>query len=312
MAASQRPANPAERLQKVLAGAGFGSRRQCEELILEGRVDVDREVVTALGSRVNPETQAIRVDGIPIRKQRLSYFAVHKPAGVLSTSKDQWGRARVIDLVDAQERLFTIGRLDKESSGLILVTNDGELANQLTHPRYRVPKTYRVTVAGAPSQDVLHKLRRGLVLSDGPVKPQSVTIKKRLKQATILEVVLTEGRNREIRRMLARFDHKVLKLHRIAFGPLRLADLPSGAHRPLTRDEIRRLRAMDPSPVQKKVRRKKSSARIPKGGVPPKKEKAPTVRMGAVIGGRSSGSLTGRKPSSRTARKKSVGKRRSR
>ena len=299
----------AERLQKVLASAGFGSRRRCEELILEGRVDVDREVVTQLGSRVDPSTQAIRVDGIPIKKQRLTYFAVHKPAGVVSTSKDQWRRPRVIDLVDAKERLFAIGRLDKESSGLILVTNDGELANQLTHPRYRVPKTYRVTIAGLPSQEVVHKLRRGIVLSEGPVRPESVIIKKRLKQATILEVVLTEGKNREIRRMLARFDHKVLKLHRVAFGPIRLADLPRGAHRPLTRDEVKKLRSLDAGPAKKKARRKKSSMKTPKASKRSsrKKEGTPTARMGVVIGASAAGGV-GRKPNGRTTRKKPVGK----
>lgn len=232
------------RLQKVLASGGLGSRRDCEELIREGRVEVDREIVTELGTRVDPDTQTIRVDGVPLKLQRLRYFAVHKPTGVLSTSNDPSRRLRVIDLVDSRDRVFTIGRLDKESSGLILVTNDGELANRMTHPRYGVEKVYQVTVVGTPDREVIQKLRRGLVLAEGPVRPESVTVKKRLKQSTVLEIVLTEGKNREIRRMLARVDHKVVRLHRIAVGPIRLGQLPKGAHRELSRDEVRKLRTL--------------------------------------------------------------------
>lgn len=249
------------RLQKVLASGGLGSRRDCEELIREGRVEVDREVVTELGTRVDPESQSIRVDGVPLKVQRRRYFAVHKPTGVLSTSNDPSRRMRVIDLVDSRDRVFTIGRLDKESSGLILVTNDGELANRMTHPRYGVQKVYQVTVVGSPGQEVIQKLRRGLVLAEGPVRPESVTVKKRLKQSTVLEIVLTEGKNREIRRMLARVDHKVVRLHRIAVGPIRLGQLPKGAHRELTREEVRKLRALveGAGRVGKKTRTKKKS-----------------------------------------------------
>ena len=268
MNATKPTADNLERLQKVLAAAGIGSRRQCEELILEGRVDVDREVVTKLGTRVDPDNQAIRVDGVPLKKRRRQYFAVHKPPGVVSTSADQWRRTRVIDLVSAKDRVFTIGRLDKDSSGLILVTNDGELANRLTHPRYQVPKTYHVTVAGTPNAETLQKLRRGIVLSDGPVKPEVIKIKKRLKQSTLLEIVLTEGRNREIRRMLARFEHKVLTLHRVAIGPVRLGELPKAAHRELSRDEVKKLQNFD-NEAPKRKRRKKSS---------PKRETPNTAR----------------------------------
>ncbi len=267
------------RLQKVLADAGVGSRRECEELISDGRVDVDREVVTQLGTKVDPGSQAIRVDGVPLKQKKRRYFAVHKPPGILSTSKDPWGRARVIDLVAAKERLFTIGRLDKESSGLILVTNDGELANQITHPRYRVEKTYQVTVAGVPKMDIIQKLRRGVVLSDGRVKPESVILKKRLKQSALLEIVLTEGRNREIRRMLARFEHKVLKLRRISIGSVRLGPLPSGAHRELTRSEVNRLRALIAGDKQR-ANPKKSKRSTGKSTKTTKKK---TVRKKATI-----------------------------
>jgi 23S rRNA pseudouridine2605 synthase len=240
----QRPAAagaslPGERLQKVLAAAGIGSRRQCEELIRTGRVEVDRKVVTELGTRVDPARQQIRVDGSPLAQPHLAYYALHKPAGVLSTNRDPSGRPRVIDLVPAgDQRLFCVGRLDLHSEGLILVTNDGELANRLTHPRFGVPKTYRVVVAGQPTREVLDQLLKGVHLAEGLARAQRVTVKRQQKQSTILEIVLDEGRNREIRRVLARVGHKVLRLTRIAVGPVRLGKLPSGAHRRLSRQEV--------------------------------------------------------------------------
>lgn len=167
-----------QRLQKVLASAGIGSRRQCEELISAGRVEVDRRVVTELGTRVDPVKQQVRVDGVPLPTAKLEYFAVNKPAGVLSTNRDPSGRPRVIDLLPARDvRLFTIGRLDLHSDGLILVTNDGELANRLTHPRYGVAKTYRVTVAGQPDRDVLTKLKQGVHLAEGMARAERIELK---------------------------------------------------------------------------------------------------------------------------------------
>ena len=231
-----------ERLQKVLAAAGLGSRRACEELILDGRVEVDRKVITKLGTCVDADRQKIQVDGVPLIRKRRYYFIVNKPAGVLSTGRDPWSRLRVVDLIDSTERLFTIGRLDKASTGLMVVTNDGELANLVAHPRYGVEKVYRVTVQGEVSFEVISKLRRGMHLADGNVRPTRVTLKKQIRGKTLLEIVLAEGRNREIRRMLARVGHKVINLERIALGPLRLADLPLGAHRRLTTDEVKRLK----------------------------------------------------------------------
>jgi len=329
MSDSKTENNQLERLQKVLAASGIGSRRQCEELILEGRVDVDREIVTQLGTRVDPSKQAIRVDGVTLKRKRRQYFVVHKPPGVVSTSNDQWRRTRVIDLVDSKSRVFTIGRLDKESSGLILVTNDGELANRLTHPRYQVPKTYHVTVAGVPSTEVLHKLRRGVVLSDGPVKPDSIRIKRRQKQASVLEIVLTEGRNREIRRMLARFDHKVLTLHRVAIGPIRLGELPKSAHRELSTAEVKKLLDFGQAKSKKKRRtttkKKKATKKSgTKTGAKPTKKKSGSSkkskrkigadmapRMGAVLGGddssqRKSKPSTSKNTKSKASRRKST------
>ena len=238
---SKKPEN-GERLQKVLAAAGYGSRRDCEELIVEGRVEIDREIITELGVRVKPE-QKIRVDGVPVKVARKQYFLVNKPPGIVSTNRDPDGRARVIDLVNSDQRLFTVGRLDKSSEGLILVTNDGEFANQLTHPRHGVSKTYIVKVTGVPSFEDLKKLTDGVHLAEGFAKAASAKLKKKFRQGAELEIVLSEGRNREIRRLLARIGHKVLKLKRVALGPLRLGALPAGECRRLKNEEIAALRA---------------------------------------------------------------------
>lgn len=230
-----------ERLQKVLAAAGIGSRRDCEELIREGRVEIDRQVVTELGTKVDPLRHEIRVDGEALRRPQRLYYAVNKPMGVVTTNDDPSGRARVIDLVPTEERVFAVGRLDRASEGLILVTNDGEFANRITHPRYGVEKTYLVRVAGSPTPADLARLTKGVYLSDGFCRVQSIAVKKKQGQSTDLVMVLNEGRNRELRRILARVGHKVLRLKRIAVGPIKLADLPTGAWRRLMPDEIEAL-----------------------------------------------------------------------
>jgi 23S rRNA pseudouridine2605 synthase len=242
-----------ERLQKVLAQAGVASRRECEELIREGRVEVDHCVVTELGTRVDPQRQEIRVDGEALSRSKLVYFAVNKPIGVVSTSRDPAGRPRVIDLLPPNSpRVFCVGRLDLATEGLILVTNDGDLANGLTHPRHGVEKIYHVQVAGQVERDVLAQLHRGMHMAEGFAHVKHVRIKSRRKRSTILEMVLDEGRNREVRRLLARVGHKVQRLKRIAVGPVRLADLPSGTVRPLTRKEIQSLQfAVARGPKQK-------------------------------------------------------------
>jgi 23S rRNA pseudouridine2605 synthase len=232
-----------ERLQKVLAAAGLGSRRQCEALIEEGRVQIDSEVVTQLGTKVDLLSQTIHVDGELVRQPRRVYYAVNKPPGIVSTNRDPAGRSRVIDLVPTDAgRLYSVGRLDVASQGLILVTNDGQLTNRLTHPRFGVEKTYLVEVAGHLDREVCAQLRRGVRLAEGWATALRVRIKRRRKLSTLLEMVLDEGRNREIRRVLAKLGHKVLRLERIAVGPVRLGDLPSGAYRPLTRAELQSLR----------------------------------------------------------------------
>jgi 23S rRNA pseudouridine2605 synthase len=226
-----------------MAAAGIGSRRHCEELILAGRVEVDRSVVRKLGTRVDPQKQEIRVDSEPLKPSRLTYYLVNKPVGIVSTNFDPSGRPRVIDLLPpTKERLFTVGRLDLSSEGLMLVTNDGELANRLTHPRYGVEKTYHALVAGKPEPNTLESLRGGVHLAEGVARVVSVKVRKEIKQSTLLEIVLAEGRNREIRRILAKVGHKVLRLKRVAVGPLRLKDLEPGEWRPLSREEVESLR----------------------------------------------------------------------
>lgn len=229
------------RLQRILATAGFGSRRACEEIITDGRVQVDKNVVTELGTRVNPNTQTIKVDGETLRRPRLSYYMVNKPVGVLSTNADPDGRSRVIDLIKDRKHLFTVGRLDKASQGLILVTNDGDLAYKLTHPKFQIPKTYHVRVAGVISDARLKKVTDGIYLSDGFAKVESIRVKRRHKQSTDLEMILTEGINREIRRVLARVGHKVLSLKRVAIGRLKLGSIKPGDYRLLEPQEVKQL-----------------------------------------------------------------------
>ena len=288
-----------ERLQKLLAAAGLGSRRKCEELILSGRVEVDRRVVRELGTKADPRQTEIRVDGMPLPKPRLVYFLVNKPTGIVSTNSDPSGRPRVIDLVAYPGRLFTVGRLDMSSEGLILVTNDGELANQLTHPRYGVEKTYQVEVAGTLERKDLDKLHKGVHLAEGFARVVSAKIKHQYKQSTLLEIVLNEGRNREIRRLLARVGHKAMRLKRIALGPVRLADLPSGQVRPLMREELKSLRqATRQSPGKPARGPKPLAANKPSKITPP-------VR--AVIGGDASRPAAARGPI-RSRKKTPLGK----
>lgn len=265
---SNSDAVAAPRLQKVLATAGYGSRRQCETLIQEGRVEIDREIVMELGTRVDLNRQEVRVDGVALKLPRHKYFALNKPVGVVSTARDPWARTRVIDLVDDPDRLFNVGRLDKSSSGLILVTNDGDVAHRLTHPRFGVEKTYRVVVAGKPTVETLQQLKKGIYLAEGKARVERIVIKRAHKSHSSLEMVLTEGKNREIRRLLARVGHKVQQLTRIAIGPIRLGELPVGAHRELTPREVGELRRLvsGDRPAPKRAASKSRPGRKSKSG----------------------------------------------
>jgi 23S rRNA pseudouridine2605 synthase len=232
-----------ERLNKYLAHAGVGSRRHCDELILRGRVSIVGEVVRELGTKVEPGKQQVCVDGQPLKQERSVYWLVNKPRGYLCTNHDPAGRPRAIDLVPhVPQRVYTVGRLDEDSEGLLLFTNDGELAFRLMHPRFGVEKTYIVQVAGKPSRDEVQQLLKGVWLSDGHVRARRVKRLKAQGESTWLEIVLSEGKNREIRRMLARLGHKVMRLKRTALGPVRLDRLAAGKSRPLKYDEVARLR----------------------------------------------------------------------
>jgi len=254
-------------LQKVLAQAGIASRRECEELVVAGRVEVDRKVVTELGTRVDPLHQEIRVDGEVLSRPKLAYFAVNKPVGVVATARDPAGRPRVTDLLPPNvPRVFCVGRLDLASEGLILVTNDGELANGLTHPSHGVEKIYHVQVAGQVESEVLAQLHRGIHLAEGYAHVKHVRIKSRRKGSSILEMILDEGRNREVRRLLARVGHKVQRLKRVAVGPVRLGELPTGAVRQLSATEVELLqKAVANGPQTRTPKKARSQSRRPDG-----------------------------------------------
>jgi 23S rRNA pseudouridine2605 synthase len=227
------------RLQKVLATAGLGSRRACEELIADGRVTVDG-AVAELGTRVDPQTAVIHVDGdrVVVRAD-LVYFALNKPRGVLSAMSDSRGRRTVGDLVgDRPERLFHVGRLDADSEGLLLLTNDGELAHRLMHPSFGVLKTYLATVPGPVGKQIGRQLRAGVHLEDGPARVDSFRVVQAHGRQAIVEVVLHEGRKHIVRRLLAEVGHPVSRLVRTRIGPVHLGGQRAGTLRPLTRSEV--------------------------------------------------------------------------
>jgi len=231
------------RLNKFLAHAGVGSRRHCDDLIVGGRVKIDGEIVRDLGVRVEPDTAKVFVDDHPVHAEKHVYWAVNKPRGYLCTNHDPAGRPLALDLVPhVDQRVYTVGRLDEDSEGLLLLTNDGDLAQQLMHPRFGVEKTYEVLVAGSPSPAELRQLTTGIWLSEGRVKARFVKKFKRQGDSTWLKIVLAEGKNREVRRMLARLKHKVMRLRRVAIGPVRLDRLPKGKSRRLSLAELEALK----------------------------------------------------------------------
>ncbi|MGZ4600844.1 pseudouridine synthase [Oryzihumus sp.] len=231
------------RLQKLLAAAGVGSRRTCENLIAAGRVEVDGQVVTELGVRVDPVRQTVHVDGerVQLDESRL-YLAFNKPLGVVSTMSDDLGRPSVGDYVmNRKERLFHVGRLDADTEGLLLLTNDGDLAHRLQHPAYGVPKTYLAQVPGPVARDVGKRLRAGIDLEDGPVKVDSFKLVDSAPGKALVEVILHEGRKHVVRRLLEAVGHPVITLVRTDVGPIHLGDLKPGRIRALSRDEVGKL-----------------------------------------------------------------------
>lgn len=234
------------RLQRLLAAAGLGSRRRCEELILEGRVTVDG-VTAMLGDSVVPHRQVVAVDGRRVEAEEKEYWLLNKPRGVLSAAVDLRGRPTVVDSVPARGRVFPVGRLDLDSTGLLVLTNDGELAARLLHPRYHVEKEYVVEVRGRLSDAALRHLRAGVELEEGITAPARVEVLEGPRPGaeqpvTRLKVVVYEGRKRQVRRMLAAVGHKVISLHRRRFDGLTDAGLPIGEARPLSQEEVERLR----------------------------------------------------------------------
>jgi pseudouridine synthase len=230
-----------ERLQKTIARSGFTSRRKAEELIAAGRVSVDG-VVATIGQKIEPETARVEIDGIPLPvRPGLVYYLLNKPRGVVSSVSDPGGRPVVVDLVPGDVRVWPIGRLDVDTEGLIILTNDGDLTNLLTHPRYEVPKRYVLLIEGVPTSTWADKLVDGVELDDGRAAARSAKIIAHERNQALLEVVMTEGRKREIRRMCETLGHAVITLFRTAIGPVGDPNLPSGESRPLSIGEVRSL-----------------------------------------------------------------------
>jgi len=226
-----------ERLQKVLAGVGLGSRRICEELIGDGRVTINGRVAT-LGDKADVEVDRIEVDGVRIgTKPGLVYYLLNKPAGVVTTAADTHGRPVVTELVPTEPRVFPVGRLDQDTEGLLLLTNDGDLTHQLTHPSFGVEKEYVAEVDGSPTRGELRRLREGVELDDGPTAPAQVS----LVEPTVVRITIHEGRNRQVRRMCEAIGHPVVRLVRTRIGPLADRSLAPGEWRELTVDEVRSL-----------------------------------------------------------------------
>jgi 23S rRNA pseudouridine2605 synthase len=228
------------RLQKVLAAAGVGSRRACEVMISEGRVEVNGNLVTELGTRVDPDRDVIRVDGSRIPPpRRHAYLVLNKPRGVVSTLSDPQGRRTVADfVVGRRHRLFHVGRLDTDTEGLLILTNDGEFAHRLAHPSYEIPKTYLAEVSGVVSPATLKRLRGGIHLGDGPVKPGNVALVDTGADRSLIKITLHEGRQHIVRRTMEAVGHPVRRLSRIGIGPVRLGNLRVGELRDLTQEEL--------------------------------------------------------------------------
>jgi 23S rRNA pseudouridine2605 synthase len=235
-----------ERLQKVIAQAGITSRRKAEKLIIEGKVKVNGKVVRELGVKVIPNKDEIEVEGVPIDREEPVYFILYKPTGVISSVSDDRGRKVVTDFLHIRHRIFPVGRLDYDTSGLIILTNDGEFANLLTHPKHRMDKVYVAKIEGVPSIDMLKKLKRGIMLEDGKTAPAHVKLvsSDRKKNVSIVQLTIHEGRNRQVRRMFEAIGHSVIKLKRERFSILDLKGMKPGDVRSLKPIEVKHLREL--------------------------------------------------------------------
>ena len=235
-----------ERLQKVIAQAGIASRRKAEEMIAQGRVCVNGEIITEMGYKVK-RGDLVEVDGDPIHKEDKVYFLMNKPKRTMCTSNDEFDRRTVIDLVECSQRIFTVGRLDYDTSGLLLLTNDGDFANELIHPRYHIPKVYNLTINGILSIEETEKIKKGIVLDDGiktlPAKIK-MTEKDPAKNQCSFDLTIYEGRNRQIKRMMEALGYEVRRLHRKELAFLKCSDLRQGEYRKLKPFEVQQLRSL--------------------------------------------------------------------
>jgi 23S rRNA pseudouridine2605 synthase len=260
-----------ERLQKIISAAGVASRRAAEDIILEGRVRVNGKVVSELGSMADPGKDHIKVDGKLINPQQpQTYIMLYKPAGYITTMSDPEKRPTVQDfLKGVRTRVYPVGRLDYNTEGMLLLTNDGDFAHLITHPSHELPKTYLVKVKGQLDDATLEKLAKGIYLDDGKTAPARVRKVRREEANSWIEIAIYEGRKRQVRRMMDRVGHSVIRLKRIKIGPISLGDLPMGTYRHLTPDEVKMLRATATEDKSQKseVRSQKSEVRSQKSGV---------------------------------------------
>lgn len=231
------------RLQKYMAEAGVASRRKCEEMIAAGLVEVDGQIVTELGTKISGK-ETVKVNGKVIRQeQQKVYILLNKPVGYISTARDQFSRKTVLDLVDTvKERIYPVGRLDYDTSGLLLLTNDGELANKMTHPKHEVPKVYRAMILGSIDDEAIGRLQAGIEIEDYTTAPAKVRVIDTDKKNTVVEITIHEGRNRQVRKMFEVLDYPVLRLKRVAIGPLTIDGIEEGKWRYLRKNEIDRLK----------------------------------------------------------------------
>ncbi len=231
-----------ERIQKIIAHAGICSRRKAEEYIAQGRVKVDGKAITQPGFKVDPEQAIITVDGKPLKEEKKIYILLHKPRGYVTTMSDPQGRPIVTDLLpEIQERLFPVGRLDLDSEGALLLTNDGALANQVIHLRFEVNKTYEATVRDLPKKSDLQRLEQGIVLDGKKTWPARLRVLKKKKDVTVIEIIIHEGKKRQVRKMFQAIGHPVIRLKRTAYGRLRLENLPEGRYRFLDKIDVKKL-----------------------------------------------------------------------
>lgn len=233
------------RLQKFLADSGIASRRKAEVFIEEGKIKVNGAVVTELGLKIDENKDVVLFNNKEVKKaEKLEYLMLHKPKGYITTVKDQFGRKSIMELIDTDNRLFPVGRLDYDTSGLLIITNDGDLTYKLTHPKHNVEKTYVALVKGIPSKDKLDLLRKGIKLEEFTTAPAKVKIIETIGPNALLEIKIREGKNRQVRRMCEAVGHFVIELKRTAMGEIVLSDIKEGAYRPLSKEEVAYLKSI--------------------------------------------------------------------